>query len=189
MGSSRGKTNRAREDAAYNATQASIQQWQPSELEKKQNERVLGFINDVDSGKDVKDIKYVSPYFNLYNNAKNTQNQERLGSGALQLGSQSNPNYVARMREVNSERRQQEAAGQLSNAFNAAYSDATNQQIPFLTGLSEQRHAGKTQANSGLYQTLLHRPKQTPFWQQLVLAGISGGAQVAGAAAGRPPGA
>lgn len=181
MGSGRGRNER-REDQAHATHVQQIQQWQPTPVETRQNERILGFINDVDSGKDVKDISYLKPYFNLYENAKGAQNAERMGSGALNLGGEGNANMVNRLREVHGERRAQDAAGQLSNAYNAAYADATGNQIPFLTGLSENRHAGKTGATGSLYSTILNRPRQQPFWQQLLMGGMQAAGTVAGAA-------
>lgn len=157
---------------------------QADPLETAQRARVQGFLDDMKAGKDVRDMEYVRPYFNLYNSAINRQTDEKgvgtLGFNALSGGG--GGKMAGLIGEQLKARRDQDASGQLYNSFNAAQADATNNQLPFLIGTEQSRMANKANMATGLYSTYLNRPQRQSIWERILLAGIQGGSQIAAAA-------
>ncbi|HEX8636658.1 MAG TPA: hypothetical protein VF692_01245 [Pyrinomonadaceae bacterium] len=164
MATGRGKKEEQRlQQEATTATNA----WQPSELEKKLEANTLGFLNDWDSGKDVKDISGLQPYMNLFQNAKKGEAAEKLGGGILNLGN-ANSGMAEKMRQQVQLRQEESASGQLYDAANAAHAGATGVLAPQLMNLSENRLSGRAQLANQRYSNYLNRPKTpNPFLQLL----------------------
>lgn len=183
MGTGRGKEKQQESQLLTNAQSAQAA-YQESPLEAQQRARVQGFLSDLDAGKDVRDINYVKPYLNLYNNAINRQTDEK-GVGTLGFNALSGEGGGKMAGLIGAQlkaRRDQDASGQLYNSVNAAQADATNNQLPFLIGTEQSRMANKAHMATGLYSTYLNRPQRQSIWEKMLLAGIQGGSQIAAAA-------
>ncbi|MCA1623182.1 MAG: hypothetical protein LC768_07120 [Acidobacteria bacterium] len=171
MGTKRGK-NQQRETEVRNDATTAINNWQPSPIETTQNKRITTFLGDMDAGKDVKDIEYIRPYFNLFQGGVNNRNAERVGGGGLNLSGAGGGQMAEVMRQQNQLKKEEAAAGQLYNATNQAYQYASGALAPSLMQMNENRLAGKAQMANQNYQSFLNRPKQPSPWLQLLTAGI-----------------
>lgn len=175
MGTGRGRKEEQRlKTEADQATAA----WQPSELENIQNQRTVDFLKQWGKGDDVKDISYLNPYMDLFRNAKNGEAAEKLGAGALVM---SNPNsgMAERMRQQNEMRQEENAAGQLYDSANSAYLNATGVIAPQLMQMNENRVAGKARLANDRYVAFFNRPKQAPWWQQMLNSAAQGASSAA----------
>jgi hypothetical protein len=82
FGTKRRKAEKQREADLQKQSDAAVAAWKPSPLEEAQQKRVTGFLSDWDSGKDVSEIDYLRPYYNLYNNAAD-DTPDMAGEGLL----------------------------------------------------------------------------------------------------------
>jgi hypothetical protein len=183
FGTKRRKAEKQREADLQKQSDAAVAAWKPSPLEEAQQKRVTGFLSDWDSGKDVSEIDYLRPYYNLYNNAAD-DTPDMAGEGLLgnNMLSGANGQVAGLIGKQLQSRRQQDASGQLYNAATAAHADATGSQIPFLVGTEQNRFAGKAGLADQRYMAYLNRPKKTPFWQSLLLGGMQTAGQMGAAA-------
>jgi hypothetical protein len=139
-----GKKQAARQTALANQLQSqanqSLQQAaKPAPLQDYLSGLNLDFLKEVHAPDfDVTASKSMSPYLSLYQNSIAAKNSDDdAGRGLFQLGSEGATNPY--LKEYQNARRQQAAAGQLSDAFNRAYADAEGSVIP-LSSLSQQRN-------------------------------------------------
>jgi hypothetical protein len=176
MGSGRGHQQ---EQNLQNQSQAAINTAaQVNPLQQQQQDRLMKFNNDWDSGKDVSQIDYLKPYFNLYNNAsKDTTDQAGVGLLGNNALAGSNGRLATLIGEQQKSRRQEDASGQLYNAANQARADATGEGNVISAADTNQR-MGVADLSERRYTNYLNRPRQTPFWQTL----LQGGMMAAGAA-------
>lgn len=170
-----GRAKKIREQKLETAADTAVNNWQPTELEKMQSDRVTGFLKDWDAGKDVKDISYLNPYMNLFEGAKNRRDSESLGGGLLNMSSDNagTNNMAAAMREQNQFRREEEASGQLYNTANAAHGYASGTLAPSLMNMENQRMQGKAEMANRRYETYLGRPKSPNPVLQAIGLGLS----------------
>lgn len=171
MGSGRG-TNKKDERQALTRVNTQFDEYKADPLEEARKQRTMKFLSEFDSGKDVKDMEAVSPYYNLYKNAKNSQANQMVGRGVVALGR--NPNadsQVSDLEKYVQAQREQDAAGMLYDATNQAYNDA-NQESNFLIGVDQNRKSNKLGAATGIYSTILNRPRQKPLWEKLLGYGM-----------------
>jgi hypothetical protein len=174
MGSGRGKKQ---EINLQNQDQAAIDKAAtPNPLQQQEQDRLMKFNNDWDSGKDVSQIDYLRPYYNLYNNAQRDSTDQAgvglLGNNAL---AGSNGKLAGLIGQQVQARQQDQAAGNLYNAANSAHADAMGEANTVSAQDTAQRMGVANLANQR-YTSYLYRPKQTPFWQQLVMGGLGAAA-------------
>jgi hypothetical protein len=165
----------------------------PTPLESAYDKERLDWM-DQTSGKagplDISTLKGMGPSLGLYNAASQRQQGERMGLGALRLGEQgSNPMLGQLLRSQQEDERQQAAAGGLENAYRMKDAEMRGSIMPLL-GLQQNRTmglAGMTSGNAAnaTGQWASFRPAPS-FWQQLLMAGVSGASQVGSAMAGAP---
>lgn len=174
MATGRGKKE---ETNLQNQAQTAYNEYKPSALETKQNDRVTNFLSDMDSGKDVKDIDYLRPYYNLYNNAASDDFSGLSGVGLLGNNalSGSNGQIAGVIGKQLASRRQQEASGDLYNAVNDAQTAATNEGN-YLINTEQNRMAGKAGLANERYTAYLNRPRKPSIWEQLLQGGMQAGA-------------
>lgn len=181
MGTGRGKRE---EKNLQNQAQAQMDAWQPTAIENKDTADILQFKNDWSSGKDIKDIDYLKPYYNLFNSAKNRETDERgigaMGFNDLTGGSGQLAGLIGRQLQA---RNEQNASGQLYNAANQAHDAATNQGN-FLTGVADNRAAGKAGLANQRYTAYLNRPHRPSFWEKLLAGGQQAAASFASSSGG-----
>lgn len=171
MGTSRGKKQEETYRKEADTARAEVK---ASPLEEKRNASAMQFFNDIESGKDVSEIAALKPNLNLYNAAVSDQQNDRKGTGILQLGARgANPNQAAALDTYMKYQRQQNAAGQLENAYNATYADYSGNLSPLLMQMSNQRQATKAGLAQDAYKTYLNRPKTPSIWEKLLQGGIS----------------
>lgn len=178
MGSGRGKRS---EQQAEKRSVTAFNEYTESPLEKMRNERTMKFLQDFEGGKDVKDIEALSPFLNLYNNAKNSQANQMVGRGVVALGR--NPNADSQVSDLDKyvqAQREQDAAGMLYNAANDAYQGAVNESNNLIS-FDQSRKAGRAGLANQMYHTVVNRPRQTPLWQRLLQMGVGAGTQIASA--------
>lgn len=182
MGSSRGKNTT--ETNLQNQSQQAYDAIQPTAFETEEEARIKKFRDDWDSGKDIGEMDYVKPYFNLYNSAVN-RNSDEQGVGAMGYNGLTGDNgkMAALVGEQLKSRRQEDASGQLYNAANQAYEGATNEGIT-LSGMDENRMATKAGVANQRYSTYLNRPRVPSIWEKLLLGGVQAAGQVGAAYAG-----
>lgn len=162
MGSSRGKQQTTQ---AKTQADTAYREYTPSPLEIEQNNRILKFNRQRDNGTDIKDIDAVSPYYNLFEGAKRNQENSMVGTGALALAGDTNRSKDAgRLQQQMQSEKEQNAAGMLYNAYNQTDANLNNQGN-FLIGVDQQRKSGRAGMAQQMYQTELHKPKNTPWWQ------------------------
>lgn len=154
----------------------------PTPLEAATNQNSLDWINAT-SGKsgeplDVTKLPGMGPSYGLYDAAANRQQGERMGIGALQLGAQGqNAGLGQLLREQSTNQRQQDASGQLENAYRFKDAEMRGSIMPLL-GLQQNRTMGlagmaNSTANNSTGTWANFRPAPS-FWQNLLMAGIQG---------------
>lgn len=179
--------DRAREQALLDATA------KPTQLENAQTAETQNWL-DTTSGKngplDINNLTAMKPNLALYDNASRRQEGERMGIGALQMGAQNtNPGLTQLLRSQQDDQRQQNAAGQLENAYRMTDAQMRGDIMPLLS-LNQNRSMGlagmaSNNANSSTGQYANFRVAPS-FWQQLIMQGVKSTGEVGAAAAGKP---
>lgn len=178
MGSHRGQKQEDQFNQQAQAAQATAAQINP--LQEQRQKAIGGFWGDLSSGKDVKDISYLSPYYNLYNNSVNN-NQELYGEGLLGKDNQlagAGGQMTGAIGKQLAARKQQQASGDLYNATQGAYQGSVAEGAGIADADTSQRMAIANLANQR-YSTYLNRPRTPSFWEKM----LTGFAQGAGTAA------
>ncbi len=129
---------------------------------------------------DVTKIEAMAPYLDLWNKSRSRRDGERMGTGALRLGAANqNPEIAARISEQRQTEREQEAGGNLENAFRLKDAEMRESYMP-LMGLQQSRDLGAagfgvqaSQNATSAYGQWLSRPQRPSFWGQLALGGLS----------------
>ena len=164
-----------------NAVAAQNTAAQVNPLQAQRQAAIQGFWGDMASGKDVKDIGYLSPYYNLYNDSQANAQNQNYGEGLLGKdnvlagGSGQIAGVVGKQLAA---RNQQQAAGDLYNATQNAYgssvaegqgiADADTQQRLAIANLAENR-----------YSSYLNRPRTPSFWERMLTGGVTGASAAA----------
>lgn len=151
------KEKKIQEDLRTNAatTSASIQ---PTEFEKLKSDQAINFINQSQGSGGIEGIDALKPYLNLYNSAISDQKADRQSNGILNLARGGNPAQAQALDTYMKYKRQQDAAGNLENAYNATNADLTGQGFN-LAQMANSRNLGKASLAQQAYSTYLNRPK------------------------------
>jgi hypothetical protein len=177
MGSSRG--NQAQELAQAKTTaDTQLNNFTENPLEKLRKDRTMKFLTQFDGGADVKDMEALSPYYNLYNNAKQSQTNQQVGRGAVALGG-APTSQLSDLDKYTQAQREENAQGMLYNAANEGYQGAVNESQS-LINTEQSRASNKAGLAANMYQAQLARPRQAPLWERLLGMGIQGAGAVAG---------
>lgn len=164
----------------------------PDPLAERRRAATLKWLDDTEGKNgplDVSKLEGMAPYLDLYNRGRARREGERVGIGALQMGvNASSPDLAARIAEQRQGEREQEAAGNLENAFRMKDSEMKDSIMP-LIGMKQSKDMGLASLASNnygssrdAYMQMLLRPKKQPFWQQMMLAGWQGASSAASAA-------
>lgn len=134
---------------------------------------------------DVRNIPGGDVDIGLYNAAKQSHDQNRIGTGIGTATDNANPTFSAARDKETEMEKSLNASGMLEGVVE----NKVNNADAALTGLGTQQ-ANQNLQVAGLrnqaYNTFLNRPQGNSFLQQLALAGLSGASSAATAAAGRP---
>lgn len=198
----------AAERAALQAKlDAAIQvQNKPTPVEDKLNTQNLSFLNAVEgkaddgtsSPFDIRDSRLgLAPHLQMFDSAVNRQDDDRAGTGAIQMGLQgSNPNLTALLSEQRKGRAAQDAGGGLERAFSLRNAEVRGSALP-LIGLNQSRNATTLGALGGMYghasqgyqnaqSNYIDQASRPSFWSQLALAGVGAAGGAASAYLGAP---
>jgi hypothetical protein len=145
-------------------------------LEERKRASSLAFLDAVE-GKaapfDVTKTPGMEPYLSLYEHAKAGEAADaNTDTGMFQLGATGgSPNLIARMREQANTRRQERAAGDLSEAFAGKYAEVSGNTIPFLMKYRQGQNmnmadlmAGKSGQSTGMWANF--RPADS-IWSKI----------------------
>lgn len=183
MGTKRDRREaKAQEKQYQQEADVQIQNIKPTAFEDYYNKRNLALLQDLDSGKDVKDISGLSAYYNLYNNAAKDQ-PEMAGEGLLsnnQLAG-GNGQLAGLIGKQLQSRRQQDASGALYNAVQGARGEAVAGG-QWGAQMDNTRNIAKSGILNDRYNSFANRRKQPGFWERLLTGGIQAGAQIGAAA-------
>lgn len=173
MGSGRGNSQET--NLSNQAQAASTKAAEVNPLQQAQQASIQKFWGDRDAGKDVGQISYLSPYYNLFNSSKNA-NQNYAGDGLLSDNAMAGGNgrMLGLIGKQLQDRKEQQASGDLYNASNEAYRDSVNTGMGIANADTQQRLELANQANQR-YSTYLNRPRKPSIWEQL-LGGAMGAA-------------
>lgn len=149
----------------------------------------MRFLNwDESKGKNIRDAPGMSDYIQIGQAAIDRANQDRMGTGALRLSDGGASGYAEKMKSLRQAEMGNQVGASLENALAGLRAEAHGSVMP-LAQLDMNRSMGLAGMASQNNNSYLNRPRQQPFWQQMLLGAIQGGSAVAGAFAGRPPGA
>jgi hypothetical protein len=179
MGGGRGKKQ---EETYRKAADAERAAYVPTELENMRTAEVKNFLAQSKGSGGIESIDALKPYLNLYNSAVSDQQNDRQSTGILQLARGGNAQQAGVMDQYLKFKRQQDAAGQLENAYAGVNADMTGQSYN-LIGIANQRMSDRAGMAQQAYSTYLNRPKQPALWEKI--AGLAiGGVGAAGGVAG-----
>ena len=164
----------------------------PDPLTERLRQRDMAWL-DWSSGKDasgnavpidVAKAPGLGPALSLFDRAKAGQQGERMGIGALRMGAHgTNADLANLLTEQRAARREQEAAGGLERAVATREAETTGSILP-LASLEQSKRMGlaglasdAAQDTLGNMSSFVGRSKKRPFWQDVLLAGWSQGAQ------------
>jgi hypothetical protein len=176
---SKGK-NKEREDFWGNASQQAYQQnAAPTPLQSAWEKQQTDFLNwDESKGKDVRSAPGMDKYIQLADAARNRASIERNPTGAMALGDLGDSGYAAQLQNQRQKESDQDIGSGLENALNLRRAEASGSVIP-LAQLNQSRNANNMSFAGGMYNNIADRNKRPGFWQNLLMAGIAGGSQVA----------
>lgn len=108
-------------------------------------------------GRDARDNKYLQPYLQLYQQAEEKAQKERMGTGALQLGAPGSEQYTNALRTMAADQRARDYATNLGQTYGKLFEGAVNA-AGNAANLSNQRALGALGSTTSIYQTNLNRP-------------------------------
>lgn len=181
MATGRGK-DKKQEEVYRKAADAEREKYVESPLEAKLRIRAENFLTQSAGSGGIESIDALKPHLDLYNSAVSDQQNDRQSTGILQLARGGDPNQAAAFNTYMKFRRQQDAAGQLENAYNQTSADITGQSFN-LAGMANQRLSDRAGMAQQAYQTYLNKPVHPSMLQQ-GLGFAMGGLQAAGGGAG-----
>lgn len=168
------------------AFQQAQQAAEKTPAQKAFEARQQAFLDwDNSKDKNVVDAPGMSDYIQIGRAALERANREKMGTGALALTGGGAEGYAEKLRQMNQREQANEFGAGLETALMQRRAEAQGSVMP-LAQLNMNRSMGLAGLASQNNNSYLNRPRQQPFWQQLLMGAISGGSAVAGAFAGRP---
>ena len=186
MSSGRQQKENDRQQAYWNQqSQAQFQEAQKkSPLQEALEKRSLEFLNwDNSKDKNVTDAPGMNDYVQIGQAAMARAEQDRQGSGALALGGDGASGYAEKLKSLRKAEAGNAVGSGIENALNMRRAEAQGSALP-LAQFDFQKNMALTNFAGNQNQSYLNRPRQTPFWQTLLLQGIRSGTSVATAGMG-----
>ncbi len=178
MGTGKGKKQ---ETQLQQQAQQAYNEVKPSDYELYQKPLDLQLLKDLNSGKDVRDVEGLRWNLNLFNNAgkdPDVSGQGLLGQNQL---TGANSNMMGLIGQQLKARQEQENQGQLYNSVIDAKNSAQDRSLGF-AGMEGNRQMGRAELANNRYTAYLNRPRKPSFWENLLMGGLSAGAQIGAAA-------
>jgi hypothetical protein len=174
---------REREIAAQQSVQTAAA---PTPLQTELEKGDLDFLSAIKSPTfDIRDPKLgLNPYLSLYDSAVKSRAQDRAGTGALRLGTNTqNPNIAASQDRLNDERRRETAAGGLEQAFRLRNAEVTGSAMPLITTDVNRNLnlAGLQSGRAGDAWANYYRIRAMPTWLEQMRNSAVQGATMAAA--------
>lgn len=160
MGSSRGKKEEKTLKKSADADMAAIVE-DPLIVARRNN--ILGFNKQVAAGTDVSQMDALKPYLSLYNGAISDQQADRKSNGILNLAMNGDgAKGAGQAYEIYlKNKRQQDAAGMLENAYNQTSADFNNDSFR-IGQMSDSRNMGKASLSQNAYESFAKRQAAKP---------------------------
>lgn len=177
MGTGSGKDKKREQELQRKADTAAQQINKPSEYELYQKPLDLGFLKDLNSGKDVRNIDQLRWNLDLFNNAQ--KDPDMAGQGLLgnnQLTG-ANSNIMGVVGQQIKARQEQQNQGNLYNSVMDSKAD-TERRLGYFSDAEASRNARYADVTGSMYTSFLNRPKKPSIWSQI----LGGAAQVGSAA-------
>lgn len=167
--------------------QKTLDATKPGPVEEAMNKRFLDWTSATsgDTPLDVSKLPGMSPYMSMYQRAAAGQQNERIGLGSLRMGAENaDPNLATNLTRYDKLKREQDAGGELENAYINENAAVTGTGLP-LVGAASSRDATKLGATSQAADTSLgawSRFQIRPgFWQTAALQAMKSAGDVASA--------
>ena len=152
---------------------------QDSELKKLYEAKQLAFLKwDGTKGKNIRDAPGLENHIQIGQAAIDRANQERMGTGALRLSDGGASGYAEKMKAMRQAEMGNQVGASLEQALGGLRAEANGSVLP-LAQMDMNRSMGLVGMASQNNNAYMNRPRQTPFWQTLLMGAISGGSQVA----------
>lgn len=157
------------------ASYAAPEHVQASASQTLLDQRNTHLLNALDSGTDVRNIKELNPYLNLFDSSV-ANNQNYSGQGLLSQNELSggNSRQLGLIAQQIQARQKQQAQGDLYNAVQGAH-QAAESGLQWGAGMDQNRNMGNAQMQNQRYTTIWSRPQQPSIWSQI----LGGAARVA----------
>jgi hypothetical protein len=171
------------DQATARAQNQQITQVDPLEAAyRAKQQRVLDWENS--SGKDIRNMPGMDEHIQIGQAALNRANQERYGTGALNLGGAEGSGYAAKLKEQRQAQMGQEVGVGLENARAGIHSEAAGSVMP-LSQLSTNRRLGQAQHSLGIANTSAGmfgqwNQRKSKNWWDYLGEGIGMASQVGG---------
>lgn len=181
-----GGGGRNREQQNYWNAQAQAQNRQITQvdpLEAQWRQQQQDYLNWRSSdGRDVAEAPGLSEYIQIGQAAQDRAKQERMGTGALQLGNAANAGHVANLKTLRQNEAAQDFGTGLERAQAMRHAEATGSVMP-LASLTTNRNVAQANHSAGMFSQWNQR-KSKNWWDYLNegvgLAGRLGGMFVGG---------
>lgn len=180
--------SRQQEEDRRRALEREQQAAAPKPVETEMEKEQLGWLAQTKAPDfDVTKLNALTPQLSLYNHAKAGQEGQRMGLGALRMGmgEGDGSGLSTLLASQQQAHREQDAAGQLENAFAAKDAEMRGSVMPLL-GLQQNRTMGlaglgNNASQNSTNQWASFRPRPS-IWSQLLMQGVSNAQQGAQAA-------
>jgi hypothetical protein len=168
----------------------------PNPFQEAREKQVLDFQDWVSGKKgpiDVRNMPGGAVPLDLYTQARQARDANRIGRGFGTMTSSANPNYVAKLEKENQLERDLAASGSLEQNVNQATAANTGEGYDLSNMYNTQNmqvanmQTGREQSAGDRYIQFLQRPQQPSFLKQLALAAVGGASQMGAAYLGRKP--
>ncbi len=166
------KKQKAEEKSLREGLEKNVARIEPTESEKLTNARNQRFLEQINAGTDVGGIDALKPNLQIYNRAIENQGAERRQTGVLGSIGRGDNAGVANYDTYMKYKRQQDAAGGLENAYNAANADITGSTFNYAQ-LANQRNLGRAGAGAQAYDTFMKNKGPGLFDRIMQIGGLA----------------
>jgi hypothetical protein len=163
---------------AYQATAA------PDPLEEKFKKQSSDRLDWEAGARDINDPRAgLQDVLQIGKAAQERAQQERYGTGALQLGGEAG--YADKLKALKQAEMGEDFGTSLEQANMMRHAEATGNIMPLLS-LDAQRRQSRLGFAGQMTSSYLNAPKEVPFWKQLVMGAVQGGSAMGSAFLGKP---
>jgi hypothetical protein len=177
--SSREKELQAQNNALQAKASQTIQQYQPSALEQRQEKDAMDWYDFTDGKSGAVDYSKAGGLIHLgmFDQAKANRFAERTATGGLQMGKDgANPTAVAMAKDQMANQFNENQGMDMVNAVRMKDAQVRGDITPFLIGTSEARNQSKMGATTGMANSTTSSyaslPQKQAWWETALVAGL-----------------